>query len=74
MEDELGGIKLEMHRNVHEVSQSLLVNLEAPAVAMNCRDDTVAHRDKTFPIIQHFQELKNTFQNAKHLPESKITS
>ena len=39
MEDELGGIKLERHRNVHEVSLSLLVNLEALAVAVNRRDD-----------------------------------
>ena len=39
MEDELGGIKLEKHRNVHEASLSLLVNLEALAVAVNRRDD-----------------------------------
>ena len=35
MEDKLGGIKLEKHGNVHEVSLSLLVNLEAVAVAVN---------------------------------------
>ena len=32
------------HRNVYEVSQSLLVNLEAPAVAGNCRDDKYIQR------------------------------
>ena len=39
MEDELGGIKLEKHRYVHEVSLSLLVNLEALAVVVNRRVD-----------------------------------
>ena len=40
MEDKLGGIKMEKHQNVQEVSQSLLVNLEAHGVAV-----LVDHRD-----------------------------
>ena len=32
------------HRNVYEVCQSLLVNLEAPALAGNCRDDKFVQR------------------------------
>ena len=47
MEEELGEIKLEKHRNVHEVSHSLLVNLEAPAVAVNRRDDKYVQRKLT---------------------------
>ena len=46
MEDELGGIKLEKHGNVHEVSLSLLVNLEAVAVAVNRRDDEYMYKKK----------------------------
>lgn len=41
MEDELWGIKLEKHQNVHQVNQSLLLNLETPAIAMNHQDDTI---------------------------------
>ena len=45
MEDELGGIKLEKHRNFHEVSSSLLVILEALAVAVNRRDDEYMYKE-----------------------------
>ena len=44
MEDELWGIKLEKHQNVHEVNQSLLLNLEAPAIAMNHQGDTILYK------------------------------
>ena len=45
MEDELGGIKLEKHRNVHEVSLSLLVKLEALAMVVNRRDDEYMYKE-----------------------------
>ena len=46
MEDELGGKKLEKHRNVHEVILSLLiVNLKALAVVVNRRDDEYMYKE-----------------------------
>ena len=39
MEDVLAGIKLVNYRNVQKISQRLLVNLKAPTVTENRRDD-----------------------------------
>ena len=37
----LAGMELEKHRNVHKVSLSLPINMEAPAVTENRRDYNV---------------------------------
>ena len=44
MEDLLAGIKLVNYRNVQEISQRLLVNLKAPTVTENRRDDKLCTR------------------------------
>ena len=52
--------KLEKHRNVHEVSESLLVNLEAPAVAVHRRDDKYVQRKLNLSKCFEKSKLKSS--------------